>query len=289
MAAGIIEANRTGGNVKRIHCGWAAQSAVNAVSLARHGITGPPSVLEGRFGFFQAWLHSVPDTAQVVAGLGTDWTVPEIFFKPYPANHFTHCVVDAAANLRRRGVTPGQIESIEVGVPSPNVRTIGEPLEVKQAPATGYMAQFSGPYAVAAGLLGGGGLEVNLDDYTDELAIAADRVEIMRKVTIVGDEEMDAIFPYQFPARLTARLKDGTTCEEKVLANRGGGQRPLSQEEIVAKYRDCASRVISAEQTEGIMALCLELDAADSLRSLMSALRHAEANPPNGGIFATDS
>src|SRR5690606_8858182 len=28
MASGIIEANRTGGTVKRMHCGWAAQSGV---------------------------------------------------------------------------------------------------------------------------------------------------------------------------------------------------------------------------------------------------------------------
>ena len=48
------------------------------------------------------------------------------------------------------------------------IRTIGEPIETKRAPETGYQAQFSGPYAVAAGLLGGGGLGVGLDDYTDD-------------------------------------------------------------------------------------------------------------------------
>src|SRR4051794_25960331 len=57
MASGILEANRTGGNVKRLHCGLAAQSAVNAAQLVGRGFTGPPSVLEGRFGFFEAWLH----------------------------------------------------------------------------------------------------------------------------------------------------------------------------------------------------------------------------------------
>ena len=57
-----------------------------------------------------------------------------------------------------------------LGVPAPNLRTIGEPIEVKRAPETGYMAQFSGPYAVAVGLLGGSGLGAGLDDYTDELA-----------------------------------------------------------------------------------------------------------------------
>ena len=54
MASGIIEANRTGGTVKRLHCGFAAQAGVTAAQLVRRGFTGPPTVLEGRFGFFEA-------------------------------------------------------------------------------------------------------------------------------------------------------------------------------------------------------------------------------------------
>jgi 2-methylcitrate dehydratase PrpD len=46
--AGLLEANRTGGTVKRVHCGWAARCGVAAAELARHGLTGPPTVLEGR-------------------------------------------------------------------------------------------------------------------------------------------------------------------------------------------------------------------------------------------------
>lgn len=42
MGSGLLEANRTGGTVKRVHCGWAAHAAVTAASLARHGLTGPP-------------------------------------------------------------------------------------------------------------------------------------------------------------------------------------------------------------------------------------------------------
>jgi hypothetical protein len=55
MGAGLLEANRTGGTVKRVHCGWAAHCGVAAADLARHGLTGPPTVLEGRLGFLQAF------------------------------------------------------------------------------------------------------------------------------------------------------------------------------------------------------------------------------------------
>lgn len=158
MASGIIEANRTGGMVKRLHCGWAAQSGVNAAQLVHHGFSGPPTVLEGRFGFFQAWLHGQFNPAEVSDGLGEEWSVPGICFKPYPANHFTHTAIDAGRAAAAAGFTPEEITSMTLAVPSAVIRTIGQPLETKQRPETGYQAQFSGPYAVVAGLLGGGGL-----------------------------------------------------------------------------------------------------------------------------------
>lgn len=272
MASGIIEANRTGGTVKRIHCGWAAHAAVCAAELVRHGLTGPPTVLEGRFGFFEAWLHGRADLTAVTEGLGESWSVPGIFFKPYPANHFTHAAVDAAAALRRAGVTPEQVHRLVLGVPAPNLRTIGEPIELKRRPETGYMAQFSGPYAVAVGLYGGGGLGAALDDYTDELARDPARRALMDRVDVVADDECTAIFPRQFPAVLTARLVDGRELVEKVLTTRGGPERPLSADELAQKFRDNASRVLTTAQVEALATAGAGLEQRSDLTAMLRPL-----------------
>ena len=87
MGAGLLEANRTGGTVKRAHCGWAARGGVAAADLARQGLTGPPTALEGRFGFLQAFCGDRAHPDVVVRGLGTDWELPRVVFKPYPCNH----------------------------------------------------------------------------------------------------------------------------------------------------------------------------------------------------------
>jgi len=247
MGSGLIEANRTGGTVKRMHCGWAAHAAVSAMELVELGFTGPPTVLEGRFGFFQAWLHGQYSPKWITDGLGERWEVPRIFFKPYPANHFTHTAIDAAAQLRLRGIHAGRIAEIELGVPEPIVRTIGEPIEVKRRPETGYMAQFSGPYAVAVGLLGGGGLGASLDDYTDELVHEPRRLAIMDKVRVVADTECTAIFPSQFPCVLWAKMDDGEEVTVSVRANRGGPDRPLTLDELALKFRDNAGRLLPAD------------------------------------------
>jgi 2-methylcitrate dehydratase PrpD len=70
MGAGIIEANRTGGTIKRIHCGWAAHAGVTAAELAANSLTGPPTALEGRFGFLQAYLGDRADAEALTRGLG---------------------------------------------------------------------------------------------------------------------------------------------------------------------------------------------------------------------------
>lgn len=286
MASGIIEANRTGGTVKRLHCGWAAHAALSAAELVAEGLTGPPTVLEGRFGFFEAWLHGRFDGTAISDGLGSRWLVPDIFFKPYPANHFTHAAVDAAAALRVRGVTPERVERLTLGVPGPNHRTIGEPIEVKRAPETGYMAQFSGPYAVAVGLLGGGGLGAALDDYTDELARDPERRALMQKVDVVVDDRCTEIFPRQFPAVLTARLTDGTELVEEVLTNRGGPERPLSFEELAEKFRDNVARVLPGEDAAALEKACNELDTCIDVAAMLRPLTAVDgptAVPAAGG------
>ena len=100
MGSGLIEANRTGGTIKRVHCGWAAHSGITAAELATAGLTGPPTVLEGRFGFFEAFTGGFYDRPSLVGALGEKWELLRLFTKPYPTNHFTHAGIDAAIKLR---------------------------------------------------------------------------------------------------------------------------------------------------------------------------------------------
>ena len=236
MGSGIIEANRTGGTVKRVHCGWAAHAGVVAADMARLGLTGPPTVLEGRFGFFQAFCGDRFDLDALTAELGERWELSRLFVKPYPCNHFTHAGVDAALRLRRRGVDPDAIVRLTLGVPAPVLRTIAEPAAEKAHPRSGYHAAFSGPYTVAAGLLGGGGLGVFHEDFTDEAAADPARLALAARVNCVADEQCTQTFPHQFPAVLTAALKDGSTLTERVMVNRGSPENPLDAEELTAKF-----------------------------------------------------
>jgi 2-methylcitrate dehydratase PrpD len=252
MGAGLLEANRTGGTVKRMHCGWAAHGGVVAAELAQAGLTGPPTVIEGRFGFMQAYCGDQVNLDEITDGLGSTWVLPDLFFKPYPCNHFTHTGIDAARALKAKGVTPDQIVSIDLGVPSPVLRTIAEPRESKIKPESGYHAAFSGPFTVAAAFYRENGLGLFHEDFEDESAHDPQILALAAKVNVNASEECDAIFPFQFPAVLTAHLKDGTSATEKVLVNRGGPKNPLTDAELALKFESNVRDSLNPDQAREV-------------------------------------
>ena len=290
MASGVIEANRAGGTVKRLHCGWAAHSGLMAALLARHGYTGPRTVFEGRFGVFQAFLGGPFDADAITAGLGERWELPGIFFKPYPANHYTHAGIDAALAIRRKHqVDPDQIARIELGAPGPVLRTIGEPREEKLHPRSGYHAQFSGPFTVATALLGGGGLGVHFDDFTDARARDPRTLALAARVETFADEESGRIFPNQFPAVLRVTLQNGTTYEERVLHNRGSPQNPLSEAELRRKFALNAGRLLPPDQVEHLADAALALDRAPRVDELLNMCRVAGRSDAGNGHMGVRS
>jgi 2-methylcitrate dehydratase PrpD len=273
MGSGLLEANRTGGTVKRVHCGWAAHAGVVAADLARHGLTGPPTVVEGRFGFLHAFCGDRANVEAVVDRLGDHWELPGIFFKPYPCNHFTHAGIDAALRLRAEGVRPEDVVSIELGAPTAVLRTIGQPPEEKARPRSGYHAAFSGPYTVAAALTGGGGLGVFHEDFTDQAATDPERLGLAALVRCVPDARCDEIFPHQFPAVLRITTTDGNTHEARVDSNRGGPDRPLSSQELAEKFRLNAVRVLHDDAARAVAGAALDLPSATDITALMSGVR----------------
>ncbi len=271
MGSGLLEANRTGGTVKRMHTGWAAHSGVAAAQLARNGLTGPPTVLEGRFGLLQAFSGDRWDAGVVTDDLGVRWEFPRVHYKPYPTNHFTHAGIDAALAARARGIDTDAIVRIELGVPEPTLRTIAEPADEKAAPRTGYAAKFSGPFTVASALSGGGGLGVGHDDFTDVAVRDDERLRLASVVTCVADEEASARFPEAFGGVLRIWTDAGLVFEQRVADSRGGPETPLAPGEVDHKFTDNVARTRSAGAARDLLALLRDTASIDDVSALASA------------------
>lgn len=253
MGSGIIEANRTGGSVKRIHCGWAAHAGVEAASFAEAGITGPKTAFEGTFGFLRAYLGDDHDAAALTAELGQRWELLATVYKPYPSNHFTHPIVDCALALRAGGLTADDIVEVEIGVAATVLRSIAEPREAKVRPSTPYHAKFSGPFVFAAAMLGGGGLGIGLEDFTDASLHDPSRLDLAARCVMVADPTCDDEFPRAFSAVVKVRTTSNATVEHRVHSSRGGPGHPLTDADLVAKFRLNAARSLNLADVDGLL------------------------------------
>ena len=157
QASGVFEFLSNGSTVKSLHPGWAAHSGLVAASLARAGMTGPETSLEGRFGLFPTFAGDAAAADRLcdkLGSLGSEWHIRDVAFKFYPCCHYLHPFIEAAGALAAKGVRPDMIEEISCRVPTGAAGIICEPWPQKQA-ATGHAMRWSLPGVVAARLADG--------------------------------------------------------------------------------------------------------------------------------------
>src|SRR5262245_21095609 len=272
MAAGLMEFLTDGTWSKRIHSGWAAHSGLVAARLAATGFSGPRAVLDGRFGFYRSHLGDDEwDLDVVTRDLGRRWHMRDIALKPYPACHMTHAFIDCAASLRSdHGVAPNAIAAVECFIHPREMPIVCEPRASKLVPQTDYDAKFSLPYTVACMLVRG---HVDLDDFTPEAIADPAVLELAQRVECIPDPQ--ANYPHTFPGRMRMTLRDGRVLERDEPLNRGSAERPLSDDEVGAKFRRNAARALPAEQVEALAAAVYGIDRAPNLREVAAALRGA--------------
>jgi 2-methylcitrate dehydratase PrpD len=235
MASGIIEYLAEGAWTKRMHAGWSAQSGIRAALMARHGFSGPRTVLEGTHGFLHAFAHKTDGPYALLTGdFGARWVTETLAFKLYPCGTMTHPYIDCARRLGTRGIKAADLREMVCEVGEGTVHRLWEPLADKQRPPNGYAGKFSTPYCVAAGFVHG---NVGLDSFTDAAVQDAAVREVAAKVRYVVDPHNP--YPNNFTGHIRAVMRDGTEIEERQPHIRGGVHEPLSRADIEEKFALC--------------------------------------------------
>jgi 2-methylcitrate dehydratase PrpD len=262
-ASGLMEFLEDGSAVKRLHPGWAGHAGAVAATLAAGGVTGPATILEGRFGLYATFVGKAPDLAPFET-LGRRWETLEVAFKPYPCCHYNHAYLDAALELRTaHAIDATAIDAIDCGVPAGEVPIVCEPAPGKARPRTTYEAQFSLPFSVAAAFVDG---RVGIDTYSVSRLADPEVLGLAARVRYTIDR--DSRFPAVFPGRVRVQLKDG-----RVLESRLESARPARREAIVEKFRANAGRALPPGTVAQLERGVLELDRARSVAPLLALCR----------------
>jgi 2-methylcitrate dehydratase PrpD len=195
----------------------------------------------------------------------------QVAVKPYPACHFTHACADATlALVREEGLEPANVERVRALVPEGVVATVCEPAANKRRPANSYDAQFSIPFIVAASLARGRFTLAELDEATlsdPRILALADKVDYA--------VDPDTTFPRHYTGEVVVHTRDGRTLRRREAVNRGCGDRPLADGEIVAKFRDNAARALAETHVDRIVTLVLGLETMGNAAAWADGLRRA--------------
>ena len=269
MASGVMEFLEDSSWVKRLHPGWAAQSGIQAAALAQEGFTGPATALEGRLGFYRAALGDVPDIAKQLKNLGDEWETVRSSFKLYPCCHLNHAYLDAVASLKRtEGLRPEQVEEVECLVPAGEVPIVCEPTTAKLRPRSPYDAKFSLAFCVAAALVGD---RVGIGTFTEEGIREPGALALAARVRYTVDPSSP--YPRTFPGWVKVRLRDGRMLEAREESQRGGPEMPIAPDEVIAKFRDNAARLMPPARVDALESAVLGMERARNLGPLLALCR----------------
>lgn len=267
MAAGMY-ANR-GTDTKPLHAGNAARNGMMAVDLAARGLNATGEIFDGPGNFCQTLIGEDCDAGRMLDGLGQEWDVisPGGTIKLHACCGASHYCIDALLELmREHRLQAEDVELIECHVP-PMVPSI----LIYSSPNTGLEGKFSMQHSMAAALLYG---KAGVAQFTDEAVRRPEVRAAAQKVRYVHPEGMiDSTAEIVAQAhRVVLRLRSGVVVERSCRFFRGRAENPLSRQELVDKFGDCAEPVMTRPQTERVIDVIDRLDSVADIAELDEAL-----------------
>jgi 2-methylcitrate dehydratase PrpD len=257
-----------GSMVKPFHAGNAARNGVEAALLAEKGFTADPAIFEAPRGFCDTFFgKGACDYEKMIANIGKPFFLesPGLGLKLHPCSAPQFLAADAALHLKREHkIDFAEVAKIEVRIPPERYQRHYH-AEVK----TGLRGKFAINYVVALALLDG---KLEITTFTDEKANQPQVQDALSKVNVIVDESIPEPGPY---CPVSVELKNGGRHSYTARIAKGDPRNPMSESEVLDKFRGNAKSVISEKQSEELIAAVRDLEAVEDVSQLVSLLRPA--------------
>ncbi len=241
---------------KPFHPGGAARAGLLSALLASKGFTASPRALEAPRGYAQV-VSTKHDWNEITSELGSRFEISFNTYKPFACGIVIHPAIDAATQLRARGIAAGDVERIES-----RVHPLVLELTGKKEPADGLQAKFSVYHGVAAGLMFGRAAE---DEFADDVVRRDDLVALRRKVVATVDRSIG-----EASADVVAILAGGRREHVFVEHAIGSLQRPMSDADLDAKFESLVAPVLGKPRSKELARAAWGLGDAREVRGLLA-------------------
>jgi 2-methylcitrate dehydratase PrpD len=226
LSSGLMEFSKSGGLVKRLHLGRAAEGGFMAAALARDGYTGPAEVLEGKYGLLNTFCRDATPEL-MTKELGKVWHTMKIKFKRYACHANAQVPVTLALDLKaKHGITGDDVARITLAA---NEKALSHHNILE--PADLAMAQYSVPFSTALALF---------VDPTDPNVFCDQNVNDARIRALSKTVKLEAMNAttgnINMASRLTLHLKNGNEVSAEGDNFKGTPTMPLSRGELLDKF-----------------------------------------------------
>jgi len=218
---------------------------------------------------------SAPAAERMADGLGKPFYIdsPGISLKMYPSCYHTHRALDGVFQiLKEHRLDEKDIAAIDVGTSERALRVLAF-----SEPATAYQAKFSMPHCIAAAVVDHA---VTLETFTDKKLYDPNIVATRKKVQLsfpdlpiwpgLADVGPDTEFVGN---PVTIKTADGRSLAARVDIPRGDASLPLTDDELLGKYRDCARSQLSQDNIERSVGLVQEFEQVADVGLLTEILK----------------
>jgi len=232
----------------------ANRNGVTAALLARKGCFVPLDILDGPLSFFDAFLGLPEAGCEMLKELGEYVSITDVMHKRYPVGSPHQSYLQGLLSMINENKLQSEdIQEVEIQMPKRSVHTI---------PSTRH-ASISGITVCAMALIYG---KLDFDQLHDPKVFGDALVKRMEKrIRFVGREDWKNIEDGRHSI-VTLTSKKGQVFTEEVC------YRPMSRQELEAKFKHLVSARMATEKTARLETLLSNLESAATVKPLMQEL-----------------
>lgn len=222
--------------------GAGAYNGLNALLLAREGVTGAPAETLETDASSPYW-HD----------LGIRWEIDAQYFKPWPVCRWAQPALTAMTRLLAE-----HPQLCAETVASVRVETFQESSCLQgQRPTNADEAQYALAFPLAALIARG---QVGPEEVTGASIEAPDILAVSARIEIVEAADLSARFPKEILSQVTVRLTNGETFTSPITAALGDPDQPLTLADIEAKFELFAGQNLTADARAALKRAVLDLE-----------------------------
>jgi len=262
---GVVAGHLT--NMKNAADSFAVEAGVRAALLASKGYTGPVEVFEGKEGLFEVLDKIKWDRDILTKGLGDNFLINQCGYKAFPTEALTHQPITAALEImQENNLDPKEVKEILVETTTRGADILSDPSKYK--PTTKETADHSLPYCIAVAVAKGNVLP---SDFKEDVLREPFVWSLLGKIKVVANPEIDNLFPKIKRVIVTIKTFKGEYKKQEDFA-KGQPERPLSEEELISKFKANAEKKVSSSKMEDIIKATQELENIDEIGKYMTLL-----------------